>query len=197
MTQAEYEQIESVDDILIKNLFQISSCVPIDLLYLEIGVWPIRFVIKKRRCLYLHRILQQTEDSTLFRFFLAQLKDPKQGDWASQVLKDLKELEIQYELEQIQQMSYNKYSQLLTSNIDNLAFNWLMNKKRSRTSENAKGKDLNYTQFKMADYLCPLDENISINEQKWLFKCRVEDIDVKANRRWQNEDISCFSCNTN
>ena len=32
----------------------------------------------------------------------------KQGDWASQVLKDLKELEIQYELEQIQQMSYNK-----------------------------------------------------------------------------------------
>ena len=55
-----------------------------------------------------------------------------------------------------------------------------MNKKQSRTSENAKGKHLNYTQLKMADYLCPSDENISINEQKWFFKCRVEDIDDKA-----------------
>ena len=94
-------------------------------------------------------------------------------------------------------MSYDKYSQLLTDNIDKLAFNWLMTKKRSRTSENAKGKYLKYSELKMADYLCPSDENISIEEQKWLFKCRVDDIDVKANRRWQNDEITCLSCNTN
>ena len=120
------------------------------------------------------------EDSMLFKFFLAQLKDTKQGDWASQVLKDLQELDIQIELEQIQQMSYDKYSQLLTENIDKLAYNWLMNKKRS-TSENARGKNLKCSESKMADYLCPFDQNISIDEQKCLFKSRVEDIDVKAN----------------
>ena len=58
-----------------------------------------------------------------------------------------------------------------------------MHRKRSRILEIAKGKDLKYTELKVADYLCPSD-------QKWLFKCRVDDIDVKANRRWQHEDIS-------
>ena len=49
VTKAEYEQLESVDEIWIKNLSQISSCGPIDLLYLEIKVWPIRYIIMKRR----------------------------------------------------------------------------------------------------------------------------------------------------
>ena len=52
-------------------------------LYLEVWVWPIRHMIMKRGCLYLHRILQQMEDSMLFKFFITQLKDPKHGDWAS------------------------------------------------------------------------------------------------------------------
>ena len=94
-------------------------------------------------------------------------------------------------------MCYDKYSQLLTSIIDILAFNWLMHRKRSRISKNVKGKYLKFIELKIADYLCPSDPNISIEEQKWLLKCRVEDIDVKANRRWQHEDISCLSCNTN
>ena len=33
--------------------------------------------------------------------------------------------------------------------------------------------------------------------KKWLFKCRIDDIDVKGNRRWQYENITCFSCNSN
>ena len=46
----------------------------------------------------------------------------------------------------------------------------------------------------MADYLCPSDISISINEKKWMFNCRVDDIDVKGNRRWKYENISCISC---
>ena len=46
----------------------------------------------------------------------------------------------------------------------------------------------------MADYLCPSDEEISIEEKIWLFKCRVEDINVKGNHRWKHNDLSCFSC---
>ena len=48
----------------------------------------------------------------------------------------------------------------------------------------------------MAEYICP-DTDMSIEEKKWLLKCRGEDIPVKANRRWQFENIICSSCNTN
>ena len=69
-----------------------------------------------------------------------------------------------------------------------------MEKKGKRTSVNAKGKQIIYNNFTMADYLCPSDEEISIEEKIWLFKCRVEDINVKGNHRWKHKDLSCFSC---
>ena len=81
--------------------------------------------------------------------------------------------------------------------LGNLALKWLLDKKNFRKSENAKGKQLNYTELKMADYLLPSDTDLTIKEKKWIFKCRIDDIDVRANRRWQYEDLSCLSCNSN
>ena len=150
----------------------------------------------KRRCLFLHHILQQDENSLLFRFFLSQMKHPKQGDWVSQVLNDLINLDIHEDLEQIGKMKKNKYSSILHDKIQGASFNWLLNKKKLRTSENAKGKKLTYKSLNMAEYLVP-DSDLSIEEKKWHFKCRVEDINVKANRRWQFDNISCSSCETN
>ena len=46
----------------------------------------------------------------------------------------------------------------------------------------------------MADYLCPSDIDISIEEKKWLFKCRIEDIDINANNRWKNRDTMYINC---
>ena len=51
-----------------------------------------------------------------------------------------------------------------------------------------------YEDFSIAEYLNPSDENLSIEDKKWLFKCRVEDIEVKGNHRWKHSDITCFSC---
>ena len=33
----------------------------------------------------------------------------------------------------------------------------------------------------MADYLTNTEENLTIKEQKWIFKCRVEDMKIKGN----------------
>ena len=80
ITQQEYEQLEQVDEMLMRNLMKCSSSVPKDLLYLELSVLPIRFIIQTRRLLYLHHILQQKEDSLLYRFFMAQLTYPTYKD---------------------------------------------------------------------------------------------------------------------
>ena len=49
----------------------------------------------------------------------------------------------------------------------------------------------------MVKYLSPNTEQILIEERKCIFRCRVDDIDVKGNRKWKYEDISCSSCKMN
>ena len=49
LTKEEAKQLEQVDEMLIRNLFDLSRNVPRDLLYLELGLVPISFIIKGRK----------------------------------------------------------------------------------------------------------------------------------------------------
>ena len=108
-TQTDYEQLESVDHMWIKNLLECSNKVPSELLFLELGVCPIRHIINKKQKLNL----------TLFRFFLAQMKNPRQGDWVHQALADLSQLEIHENIDQIRKMLILKYNLILHDKIKN------------------------------------------------------------------------------
>ena len=46
----------------------------------------------------------------------------------------------------------------------------------------------------MAEYLCPIEEDCTLDEQKWLFQCRVKDIDIKGNHQWKHNNVYCSSC---
>ena len=48
--------------------------------------------------------------------------------------------------------------------------------------------------MKMAGFLSPSQVDISIEEKKWLIKCRFEDIDISCNNRWKNENLYCTNC---
>ena len=87
ITQAELERLEQVDEMWMRELMECSRSVPRDLLYLELAIVPIRYVIQIRRLLYLQHILKQKKDSLLHRFFMAQLANPTHRDWVSQVLQ--------------------------------------------------------------------------------------------------------------
>ena len=41
----------------------------------------------------------------------------------------------------------------------------------------------------MAPYLSASDIEMSIDEKKWLYKCRIEEIDSEANRKLNNGNI--------
>ena len=109
VTQSDTDQLEQVDEMLLRNLFLCSRNVPKDLLYLEMGLVPISYIIKERRLLFVHHILQQKEDSLVFRFFMAQMNSPTHRDWVSTVLEDLEELDIQIELGDIMIMKKDKF----------------------------------------------------------------------------------------
>ena len=69
-----------------------------------------------------------------------------------------------------------------------------MKHKSKRKSENAKGKIIIYRELKMQDYFLPTDDQISLIDKKWIFKCRMDDVNIKGNYSWKHEDVSCISC---
>ena len=48
-------------------------------------------------------------------------------------------------------------------------------------AENSSGKHIKYEKLLMQEYLTETDVKLSCDDRKWLFKCRTNDIDLKAN----------------
>ena len=124
------------------------------------------------------------------------MKNQTKGDWVSSVLEDIEELELGIELKEIKYMSKDLFRKTIKSQVELKAFESLINKKESRHSEHAKGKLLKYSKLEMQGYLSASGVNISIEEKKWLFLCRIEDIDLSTNHRWKNEETLCRFCKT-
>ena len=174
-----------------------SCSVPGDLIYLELGLLRIRDIIITRRIMFLHHIMNQEKESLLFKFFLDQVKSPTHNDWVNQVLKDLEEIDFEIKFEEIENISKEKFKEMLLLHIHKYSFSELLKKKESRKSENAKGRNIHYEEHSMQNYLEESDIDITLDEKKWIFKCRTDDIDIKGNFQWKHENQSCISCKMN
>ena len=137
---------------------------PITQLYLETGHVPACFLLKS--------ILDENTDSLIFKFIMAQCKNP---DWVSSCLEDLKYLNIILSIEEIKVMKKKQFKTLLQKSIKNKAFQYLLQKRRS------KGTEITYQSLKMAEYLAPNHENLSISDQRYIFKLRNRMIEIKNN----------------
>ena len=65
LTKAEVNLIESVDLQLLRSIFNVPKSTPKEMFYLEMGCLPLRYLIKKRRILFLHYILNENEKSMI------------------------------------------------------------------------------------------------------------------------------------
>jgi len=106
---------------------------------------------------------------------ILQLENPTKGDWASSCQNNLRDLQINLSFEEIKQSSKKQFNILLKESILQKSFEYLMTKRGS------KGQEINYSELKMAEYLHPGYENISINEQRSIFSIRNRMIEIPAN----------------
>ena len=83
---------------------------------------------------------------------------------------------------------------MLLVHIQEYSFSELIKKKEGRKSENSKGRNIHYTEHSMQNYLTETEIHLTLDEKKWLFKCRTDDIDIKGNFQWKHETHSCISC---
>ena len=82
------------------------------MLYLELGVIPIRYIIKMRRLNFLQYILQEDNKKLIHSFLQAQFEKPTKGDWAQSCIATLKELEIDLDMKAIKYMKITRFRNL-------------------------------------------------------------------------------------
>ena len=117
ITELEMVQLEQIDKSLWSNLLEVARTVPYDLVCLELGIEPLRYIIMRRRLLYLQHILKQKETSLVKQFLKTQMKNLKKKDWGKTVLENFEHLQIELSIREIEEMPKATYRKMLKKRI--------------------------------------------------------------------------------
>ena len=104
VTKSEMDLLETVDNQFLRSVLKAPKSTPKEMLFLELGCIPFKELIRKRRILFLHYILNENKESMMYRFLQTQISNMKKKDWIYQVLTDIKELGLDLNLEDIKTM---------------------------------------------------------------------------------------------
>ena len=175
LTEKELRIIERIEESYMRKLLKTTAGCPVIQLYLELSQIPARFAIIKARLMFLKSILNENESSRLAQFVKLQFDERKKGDWIVSCIEDLKELGFTGSLEEIKELKRNNFRNIINKKIRENAFKYLLKKQRS------KGKDIDYQEYQMADYLLPNNSLKNIEDQRYLFAIRNKMINIPSN----------------
>ena len=96
--------------------------------YLELGIYPVRFEIMKRKLLYLQYLLQQEKTSMIHQVLKATIDNPIKNDFVQTCQKYLDYLNIDLTFEQIAKMSKWKMKKLVNEKVSKAGFRYLLEK---------------------------------------------------------------------
>ena len=186
LKESEIRTLERIEEHYLRKLFQTTKGCPIAQLYLESGQYPARFEIIRRRLLFFKNILNENPNSLIFKFIQLQIEKPTKGDWASSCLASLEYLNIKLSIEQIAIMKKNQFGKILKKAIYEKSVQYLLEKRK------CKGKEIVYSRLKMSEYLLPNNENLSIEEQQYIFSIRNRMIQIESNFPEKEEIKPCI-----
>ena len=184
LKETEIRALERIEENFLRQLLKTSRGCPISQLYLETGHQPARFEILRRRLLFMKSIIHENPNSMIYKFLKLQFEKPTKGDWASSCLKALEFLEIKMSLNEIENLSVSKFKKILENSIKIKSFEYLLGLRGS------KGKEINYSSLKMAEYLLP-NEEFSISEKRQIFSIRNRMVNIENNFRGKKIRKTC------
>ena len=173
-------QLESVDKLLLRKIFNTPLSTPSESMQLELGILSINTVIKARRINFLHYLMNTSESEMLFKVFKSQLDQPVQSDWTEQVKIDIIDLKIGLSLDEIKLKSKKAFKRLVKLKPMDYEYNRLLVAKQGHS----KMDNLFYTKLEMQNYLKL--ENINADEARTFFRYRTRMAQCGENFRGQN-----------
>jgi hypothetical protein len=185
LKEKHYLKFEQVDEFLLRGILQAHSKTAKEVLHLDTGTVPLRYVIKNRRLNYLHHIVTRDKNELISRVFFAQVRSPVKNDWAVLVGKDLTEIDFKLSHSAIAKMKKEKFKTIIKRKIRESAFEYLQNIKLSHS----KVKHIEYSGLDIAPYI--KDTRFTADEKFCLLKLRTSMTLVKNNFRSRYPDVSC------
>ena len=158
------------------------------MLYLELGLVPIRFIIVERRLNFLWYILHEDSESLIHMVLKKQLETPVPGDWGQACIKNLEELGIRMSMKDIENSNEESFRSMIRMKIEEIALDHL-NKLKMKHS---KVLHITHPRLEMQEYLKANDHNVQ--ESKFLFALRSRMVDVRANYREKYFVTICPCC---
>ena len=188
LTQSQITDLENLDQIFFRSLFEVPHTVPSVALYLETGSLSIGTILKMKRINYLHYLVNLDNSEMLSKFFFAQWENPVTSDWTLEAKKNLIELGISTDIKVLKKISKNVFKNLVKKQAKSYEFKRLLEIKETKS----KMKKLFYPQFKIQEYL--LLKKMNTSQARALFKFRVRMAPFGQNFRGGQSIIYCPFC---
>ena len=181
--------LEKIDLMLMKKIINAHSMTAKEAFFLEAGLVPIKFMLSKRRLMYLWNILHRNENELLKRFYIAQKLSRTKNDWTELVEKDKSDLGIDLTDDEISRMKESEFK-----NIVNIAATKMTLLNLNKTADShSKSRILIKSKLERENYFD--DQRFSRSDVELLFKLRTRMVDLKSNfSNKYGTDIACRLC---
>ena len=191
VTDKNIRDLEKIDENLLSKIMNCDRNTSNAFKYLELGVYPIRFEVKKRKILFLHYLLNQEKSSMINQVLQATINDPIKNDFVQTCKKYMKEMNIHMSFEDFGKLSKWKARKLVKEKVTENAFKYLTEEKNKQK----KISKLEYKRLSIQEYLEDGDKNNEVS--KVIFKARSLNLDIKLHKKWKYEDKLCIGCGKN
>ena len=182
--------LEDIDLMLIRKLVKGHSKAPKEAYFMEAGLLPVRFVVMKRRMMYLHNLVTKSTSELIRNVYEVQKNIHTKHDWYNLVQENKAELNIMKTDDEISRMSQVQFRVLVTKSVEKKAMDYL----NTIALSHSKSKPLIKQNLFREKYF--LDERFSKSEIELLLALRTRMIsDVKNNfsTRYGN-NLACDLC---
>ena len=151
---------KKVDEAFLRQLLSAHSKTPLEALHLETNSVPLRYILKSRRLMYLHTILQREPTEMIRKIYEAQKTDPSPGDFCLLVSDDLAEIGLDTTERDIAIMSKTKFHTIIKTKVRSAALEYL----KKLQQKHSKMDGLKYSKLELQPYLSsPMFNNESRN----------------------------------
>ena len=178
----------SFDEILLNQILGCESNTSNAFKYLELGIYPVRYEIMKRKILFLHYILQQEKTSMVYKVFKATCENPLKNDFVQTCESYLKQLDINMTFEELGKLSTWSCKKLVKVKTCEAGFRYLINLKNKQS----KIMNIQYSDLNIQEYL--LEGNKNNELAKVIFKARAKCLELKTHKKWKYSDDICIGC---
>ena len=156
---------------------------------LELGIIPIKFLLKLKRLNFLYYILNEDTDSMISQVYHTMKEDSKKGDYISLINKDKLDLGINLTDSEIKDLPKSSWKRYIKETVTSASLLYLVEENGSKN----KTKHIVFNELTLNEYLKKNEKNIYFNNYI-LYKVK-DSRDKKKNwAPWTFENDLCVAC---